>query len=91
MRSLSLSLPHSVPLFPFVSPSRSRPRSGSGCSGAHRSGVYRPWPPANPNALLCLCLSGLIPNLAGIIPEKALKLGVNDIFREIFAVSPQFP
>lgn len=28
---------------------------------------------------------GLVPNLAGIIPEKALKLGVNDILREIFA------
>ena len=26
-----------------------------------------------------------MPNLAGIIPEKALKLGINDILRELYA------
>lgn len=29
--------------------------------------------------------AGLVPNLAGIIPEKALKLGINDILRELYA------
>ena len=28
---------------------------------------------------------GLVPNLVGIVPEKAIKLGANDFFREMLA------